>query len=166
MKNKEDKNRYYERYGISRIKRPNGQLIWIHASSVGEFKSASTIIDRLHKRFNILVTTTTLTASNYAIDHFGSKIIHQYAPFDIQIWVNRFLNNWKPSFVLWIESDLWPITLTLIKKKSIRGFLINSRISPKSFNKWKYIRGFFTKITNTFDIILKFFLKDLGFSIK
>ena len=153
LKQKEDKNRYDERYGISKIKRPDGKLIWIHASSVGEFKSVSTIIDRLHKNFTILVTTTTLTASNYSINHFGSKIIHQYAPFDIQIWVNRFLYKWKPSFVLWVESDLWPITLTTIKKKSIKSFLINSRISPNSFNKWKYARGFFINITNTFDEI-------------
>ena len=153
LKNKEDKNRYYERYGISKIKRPDGKLIWIHASSVGEFKSVSTIIDRLHKKYTILITTTTLTASNYAIDLFGNKIIHQYAPFDIQIWVKRFLNKWKPSLILWVESDLWPTTLTLIKKKLIKSFLINSRISPKSFNKWKYLRGFFTKITSTFDEI-------------
>ena len=74
LKNKEDKDRYYERYGISKMKRPSGKLIWIHASSVGEFKSVSTIIDRLHKKFTILVTTTTLTASNYATDHFSNKI--------------------------------------------------------------------------------------------
>ncbi len=153
LQHKEDKNRYYERYGISKIKRPSGQLMWIHASSVGEFKSVSKIIDRFHKHFTILVTTTTLTASNYVIDNFNNKIIHQYAPFDIQIWVNRFLNKWKPSFVLWVESDLWPTTLTLIKKKSIKSFLINSRISPKSFNKWKYGQKFFIKITNTFDEI-------------
>ena len=70
QKYKEDKNRYRERFGISKIKRPEGKLIWIHASSVGEFKSASTIINKLHNKYTILITTTTLTASNYAIDHF------------------------------------------------------------------------------------------------
>ena len=151
--NKEDNKRYIERYGISNIDRPNGHLIWVHAASIGEFKSAATTIEKLHKKFTILVTTTTLTASNYAIDQFGDKIIHQYSPLDIQIWVNRFLEKWKPSLVLWIESDLWPTTLSLIKKKSIKSYLINSRISPNSFKKWKYIRGFFTKITSAFDEI-------------
>ena len=143
LKKKEDKDRYNERYGISNLKRPDGHLIWIHASSIGEFKSASEIINKLHKKFTILVTTTTLTASNYAINHFGNKIIHQYSPLDIQIWVNRFLDKWKPSLVLWIESDLWPTTLSLIKKKSIKSILINSRISPDSFKKWK-IKDFMT----------------------
>ena len=38
---KEDKKRYKERYGLTNKKRPNGKLIWIHAASVGEFKSVS-----------------------------------------------------------------------------------------------------------------------------
>ena len=59
LQHKEDKNRYYERYGISKFKRPPGQLMWIHASSVGEFKSVSSIIDRYSsrrsERLNLLV---------------------------------------------------------------------------------------------------------------
>ena len=153
LNNKEDKLRFSERFGITSIKRPNGKLIWIHAASVGEFKSVSSIINQLHNNYNILITTTTIAASNYAIQNFGDKIIHQYAPFDIKGWVNRFLNNWEPSLILWIESDLWPTTLKLIKEKSIKSFLLNSRISPKSFNKWKYLKAFFKNITDTFDEI-------------
>ena len=153
LNKKEDKNRFHERFGIPSKKRPGGKLVWIHAASVGEFKSASVIINKLHKRCNILVTTTTLAASNYAVKNFNDKIIHQYAPLDISIWVKRFLKNWNPFLVLWIESDLWPTTLKLIKKKSIKSILLNSRISPKSYNKWKYIKEFFKDITNTFDDI-------------
>ena len=47
LANKEDKERYYERYGISNLKRPTGNLIWIHASSIGEFKSVSSVINKL-----------------------------------------------------------------------------------------------------------------------
>ena len=64
---KEDKKRYKERYGLTNKKRPNGKLIWIHAASVGEFKSVSSLINKFYAKYSILVTTTTLTASNYAI---------------------------------------------------------------------------------------------------
>lgn len=150
---KEDKKRYKERYGLTNKKRPNGKLIWIHAASVGEFKSVSSLINKFYTKYSILVTTTTLTASNYAIKNFGNKIIHQYAPIDIKIWINRFLCNWKPTLVLWIESDLWPVTLHSIKKKAIKSYLINSRISPSSFNKWKFFKRFFTIITEVFEEI-------------
>ena len=153
LNNKEDKKRYFERYGISKITRPKGPLIWIHAASIGEFKSASRLIEQFNKKFTILATTTTLAASNYASKNFGNKIIHQYAPFDIKIWVERFLKKWKPSIVLWIESDLWPVTIKSINQKSIKCLLINSRISPKSYNRWKYFKNLFVDITNTFDEI-------------
>ena len=75
LKGKEDKIRYLERYGISKINRPQGKVIWIHAASIGEFKSSSILINKLHSNFNILVTTTTLSAANYAIENYGNKII-------------------------------------------------------------------------------------------
>ena len=112
---KEDKNRFRERYGITKFRRPKGKIIWIHAASVGEFKSASVIINNLSDNFKILVTTTTLSAAIYAKQKFGKKIIHQYAPLDIKIWIERFINNWKPDLSIWIESDLWPVTLKTLK---------------------------------------------------
>ena len=153
LKGKEDKTRYLERYGISKINRPQGKVIWIHAASIGEFKSSSILINKLHSNFNILVTTTTLSAANYAIENYGNKIIHQYAPFDIAKWVNRFVDTWKPQLSIWIESDLWPTTLYLLKKKSIKSILINSRISPQSYQKWKFIKFFYKNIISTFDEI-------------
>ena len=153
LKGKEDKIRYPERYGISSINRPLGKIIWIHAASIGEFKSSSMLINKLHPNFNILVTTTTISAANYAIENYGNKIIHQYAPFDIAKWVNRFLETWKPQLSIWIESDLWPTTLHLLKKKSIKSILINSRISPQSYQKWKYVKSFYKNIVSVFDEI-------------
>ena len=90
----------------------------------------------LSDNFKILVTTTTLSAAIYAKQKFGKKIIHQYAPLDIKIWIERFINNWKPDLSIWIESDLWPVTLKTLKEKSIKSILLNLRISPKSFEKW------------------------------
>ena len=44
--NKENKNRYLERFGISSKKKPEGKLIWLHTSSVGELKSITKIIEK------------------------------------------------------------------------------------------------------------------------
>ena len=42
---KEDISRRTERLGYSNLSRPMGSLLWIHAASVGEFKSIIPIID-------------------------------------------------------------------------------------------------------------------------
>ena len=153
LKGKENKKRYSERYGVTSIKRPEGDIIWIHAASVGEFKSADLLIDLLHEKYTILVTTTTLTAANFAIKHYGHKIIHQFAPLDVFLWVEKFLNKWRPKLVIWIESDLWPITMELLKQKSIKSLLVNVRMSPKSFKKWKKLKFFYKQMTECFSEI-------------
>ena len=155
LKGKESALRYKERFGIGKIfKKDNKKIIWIHAASIGEFKSANYFIESLYKKYTILVTTTTLSAANYAAANYDKKIIHQFAPFDVSYWVNNFLNNWQPSFIIWIESDLWPVTLNIIKKRKIKSILINLRISPKSYKRWRTFPNFYTQLLNAFDDIL------------
>ena len=151
LKKKEDKNRYKERFGITNLKRPlEKKLIWIHASSVGEFKSSDFLINNFYNNYYILITTTTTAAADYAIKNYGDKIIHQYAPYDITLWVNKFLDFWQPKFVVWIESDLWPNTIVKLRERGITSVFLNARISPKSFNKWKYFSSYYKFITKTF----------------
>ena len=133
-KNKEDRSRYKERIGKTDIDYDfRKKIIWLHAASVGEFKSCDLIIEKYYKNFQILVTTTTKTSAEYVKNYYSDKVIHQYIPFDVPIWCSRFLNFWNPCLVLWIESDIWPNMLNIIKSKKINCFYINARISPKSF---------------------------------
>ena len=151
FKNKEDKTRYKERFGFTNLKKPKGkELIWIHASSVGEFKSCDFLINNFYQKYCILVTTTTKTAADYALKNYGDKIIHQYAPYDIIIWINQFLDLWKPKLVIWIESDLWPNTIVKLRERKIESIFLNARISPNSFSKWKYFSSYYRFITKTF----------------
>ena len=151
FKKKEDKNRYRERFGITNLNKPiNKELIWIHASSIGEFKSSDFLINNFYQDYCILVTTTTKSASEFALKNYGDKIIHQYAPYDIVFWINRFLDLWKPKLVIWIESDLWPATIVKLRDKKIVSIFLNARISPKSFKKWKYFSSYYRFITKTF----------------
>ena len=92
-KGKEIENRTNERLGFSKHKRENGFVVWIHAASVGEFKSADLLINTLYKDYTILVTTTTVSAANYAKKFYADKIIHQFAPLDISFWVKKFLGQ-------------------------------------------------------------------------
>ena len=151
LNKKEDKIRYKERFGFTNLQKPLGkELIWIHASSVGEFKSSDFLINNFFNNYNILITTTTKTAADYAITNYGDKIIHQYAPYDVTFWINKFLDFWQPKLVIWIESDLWPNTIVTLRERKITSVFLNARISPKSFNKWKYLSSYYKFITRTF----------------
>ena len=151
LKKKEDKIRYKERFGFTNLQKPlDKDLIWIHASSVGEFKSSDFLINNFFNNYKLLITTTTKTAADYAIKNYGDKIIHQYAPYDVTLWINKFLDLWQPKLVIWIESDLWPNTIVRLRERRIKSVYLNARISPKSFNKWKYFSSYYKFITKTF----------------
>ena len=151
LKGKESKLRYKERYGITNFEY-NGdkKIIWIHAASIGELKSAEFFINNFSKNYKILITTTTISSAKYADDNFESQILHQFAPFDIDNWIKKFLKNWNPYLIIWIESDLWPNTLSLIKKQKRKAFLINLRISPKSFNRWNKFSSLYSELLDSF----------------
>ncbi len=154
LKKKEDKKRYKERFGSTITNFEfSKKVIWLHAASIGEFKSSDIIIEKYYKNFNILVTTTTNSSAEYVKKFYNHKVIHQYIPFDVPTWCVRFLNYWKPSLVLWIESDIWPNMLKLIKDKKIKSIYINARMSPKSFNKWNYSKRIYSLSLSTFDKI-------------
>ena len=110
----EDKDRVNERFGIPSQKRPDGKLIWIHAVSVGETLSVIPIIEEIkdaNPDISILLTTTTLTAAHQVEKRLSDKVIHQFIPFDIFMWIRRFIKYWKPSAAIFVESELWPNTL-------------------------------------------------------
>ena len=51
LNGKENKKRFNERFGKSSLSRPKGEIVWIHATSVGEFKSADFLINKFYKEY-------------------------------------------------------------------------------------------------------------------
>ena len=83
---KEDRLRFIERFGKATVKKSTEKkILWINAASIGEFKSSDLIIERYHKVFDILVTTTTKSSAEYIKEFYKNKIIHQYIPFDVSL---------------------------------------------------------------------------------
>ena len=137
----------------------HGKLIWFHAASIGEATSIFPIIKNLIKRnseLKILITTVTLSSSKIIKKEFSNekKVIHQFLPLDIPFLVDKFLNNWKPSSVLFIDSEIWPNFIFKLKERSIFLALINGRITKKTFNRWLLVKKFADKIFSSFDLCL------------
>ncbi|MFT6346931.1 MAG: 3-deoxy-D-manno-octulosonic-acid transferase [Myxococcota bacterium] len=139
FKKKEDPLRFPERFGYSKIKRPEGFLIWIHAASVGESKSALTLAKGLldkNPQNKILITSGTITSAIQINKNLPKRTIHQFIPIDTFFAVRRFLKHWHPDSAMFVESELWP---NLISQTKCPMTLINGRISDKSFKHWKIL---------------------------
>jgi 3-deoxy-D-manno-octulosonic-acid transferase len=153
--NKEDPARLDERRGISRITRPNGPLVWIHGASVGEVLAAAALIERLRALgMRILLTSGTVTSAEIIAKRFPADIIHQYIPYDSPRFVARFLDHWKPSLALFIESDLWPNLIISAAKRRLPMVLINARMSQRSFPRWQKFSATIGALLGRFEICL------------
>src|SRR5258705_3981265 len=152
---KEDPARVSERRGMSRDIRPHGPLVWIHGASVGEVLAAAALIEKLRGlNIRILLTSGTVTSAAIVAKRFPPDIIHQYVPYDSPRYVARFLDHWRPSLALFIESDLWPNLIMSSAARRLPMVLINGRMSHRSFPRWRRVTGTISALLGRFDVCL------------
>jgi 3-deoxy-D-manno-octulosonic-acid transferase len=152
---KEDPARVGERRGLSNDVRPHGPLVWIHGASVGEVLAAAALVERLRDlNLRILLTSGTVTSAAMVAKRFPPDVIHQYVPYDSPRYVARFLDHWRPSLALFIESDLWPNLILAGAARRVPMVLINGRMSPRSFPRWRRAQGTIAALLSKFDICL------------
>ncbi|MDC1280069.1 3-deoxy-D-manno-octulosonic acid transferase [Pelagibacteraceae bacterium] len=157
FKKKEHPIRFKEKFGFYSKKKKYGKLIWIHGASIGEILSVVPLIERLEKNKNvkqILVTSNTLSSSKILLNLKLKKTIHQFFPIDTDYHTKKFLDYWKPSVSIFVDSEIWPNMIENIKKKKISLLLINARITQKSFKRWKMLSQDSKKIFQKFDMCL------------
>ena len=157
IKKKEDIRRFKEKFCFFTKKRCKGNLIWFHGASVGEIKSIIPILEKLEKNKNInqiLITSNTLSSSKIVEKLNFKKITHQFFHVDTDYLSNIFLNYWKPSLVFFIDSEIWPNTLSNLDRKKIPVSLLNGRITKKTYQRWKMFPDFSKKLFNKFNLCL------------
>ena len=159
LSGKENYKRIYERIGYSSLKKPNKKLIWVNAVSLGELRSTIPLIKiLLEKNYSVLITTVTLTSASHVktiINKIDNKnIIHHFAPIDHPLANTIFLNHWKPSCIILIESEIWPNLINNSFKKKIPLILLQGRITEKSFKKWLYMKSLSKNIFRKFCLVV------------
>ena len=154
LKKKEDVYRFKEKFCFFSKKKIKKNLVWFHGASVGEISSIIPIVFSLEKNKKIdqiLITSSTLSSANVFKQFKFKKTIHQFFPVDTNNMSRKFLNYWKPSLAIFIDSEIWPNMILNLKKKSIPIFLLNARITQKSFKRWKMLPNFSKKIFQCID---------------
>lgn len=132
-------DRQRERLGHATLPRPNGQLIWFHGASVGECLAALTLINRLGEHLpqaQFLLTSGTATAQQVVAKRMPARCCHQFAPLDAAGPVQRFLSHWRPTAGVFVESELWPVTLVSTRAAGAKLALVNARLSDRSVARW------------------------------
>ncbi|MDB5421011.1 MAG: Three-deoxy-D-manno-octulosonic-acid transferase domain protein, partial [Brevundimonas sp.] len=154
---KEDNARVDERLGVAGVARPEGDLIWLHGVSVGETLSLLPVVERIQKArpdLTILVTSGTLTSATLLAQRLPAGVIHQFAPVDAPSAVTAFLDHWRPSLGVFVESELWPNLILTAHKRGVKLALVSARITEKTAKGWRRFPGAAHKILTAFDRVL------------
>jgi 3-deoxy-D-manno-octulosonic-acid transferase len=152
---KEHATRLSERRGEPSLPRPAGPVIWVHGASVGEMLAVVPLIERIRARdFAVLVTSGTVTSAALAEQRLPDGVLHQFIPLDVPQFVTRFLDHWQPDLALFVESDLWPNLILGCAGRRIPMFLVNGRISKRSFDRWRYASGASAALLSRFELCL------------
>jgi 3-deoxy-D-manno-octulosonic-acid transferase len=149
------RQRLAERFGFlpSSNYSQSSPSIWLHTVSVGETISAYPVARRLlesYPQYTLCITTTTPTGSVQVQNLFAEEItqgrvIHTYIPYDLPDCLSRFIARMRPVCAIFMETEVWPNTLSVCNKKRIPCVLINARLSEKSLKKYQRISSFSKK---------------------
>ncbi len=134
----------------------DGQSIWFHAVSVGEFNAIRPLLEEFHRQnpgIKVVVSTTTATGQKLAKEKVGAWASVVYLPFDC-IWALRpWLDRVNPSLFVIAETEIWPGLTDQCTSRSIPILIVNGRISPRSFKSYYRFRAFFRLVIEQFKCI-------------
>lgn len=129
--------------------------VWVHAVSLGEVIAVNPLVERLLSAgYSVLITTMTPTGAAQARRFFGDRIHHRYIPYDLPWSLRRFFKMVKPKVCLIVETELWPNLIHYTVKNKIPLFLVNARLSERSYQNYKKIRWIVKSMLNQFSAIL------------
>ncbi|MFM9860473.1 3-deoxy-D-manno-octulosonic acid transferase [Pseudoxanthobacter sp. M-2] len=152
---KEDRGRRGERFGRPSRPRPEGPLIWVHAASVGEFSAVLPLVEAMVERgIAAVVTTGTVTSARIAADRLPAGALHQFVPLDVAPYISRFLDAWRPSAALFVESEVWPVALAETARRGIPRIVVNARLSARSYRRWRKLPATAQAMFGSVDLVL------------
>ena len=131
---------------------------WVHAVSVGEVLAARPLLDALAKELPAAPPIlSTITPSGFALasssvqGHGGAAI---YFPLDLRACVRQALDALHPRILLLMESELWPAMIRLTKARGIPIAVVNGRISPRAYRRYRLIASWLGGIWGDVDLFL------------
>jgi 3-deoxy-D-manno-octulosonic-acid transferase len=124
-------------------KTPGKRRFWLQAVSVGEIEAIGPLLRQLQAtgEAEIILTTTTSTGYRLAKERYAD-VAQAIGIFPADLWPCSAL-AWRriqPDVVILVEGELWPEHLAQARARGVPAYLINGRISDKSFARHQRFR--------------------------
>ena len=118
----------------------NRHVVWVHAVSVGEMNVCVALVHALQARFpnaKILVSTTTTTGMAELQKRLPPTVGKIYYPIDRHKFVSLAFGALHPTAIVLVEGEIWPNFLWRAQAGRLPVFLINGRLSDRSYRRYQ-----------------------------
>lgn len=134
---------------------PNGNYIWFHCSSLGEFEQGRPVLESVKlKHPDKKIVLTFFSPSGYEIrKNYANADIIMYLPIDTKPNVSYFLDTVKPEKAFFVKYDYWYHFLKGLNNRKIPTYLISAIFrKDQLFFKWygSWYRNMLKQFTKVF----------------
>ncbi len=129
-----------QRFGVYVGDMPLGGFVWLHAVSLGETRAAALLLPALRVAFpemRLLLTHSTATGWVQGQSLLQPGDVQAWLPWDTTQATHQFLMQFRPQIGLLMETEVWPRLVMACKQADVPLFLLNARMSEKSFRQAK-----------------------------
>jgi 3-deoxy-D-manno-octulosonic-acid transferase len=134
----------------------NRQVLWTHAVSVGEVNVCTQLIRALEPRMpnlKIVVSTTTTTGMSELEKKLPNHISKIYYPIDRRPIVARAFATINPKAIVLVEAEIWPNFLWRARSSGTPIFLVNARLSERSYRRYRRFGFLFRPLFASFTAV-------------
>ncbi|MES2415771.1 MAG: 3-deoxy-D-manno-octulosonic acid transferase [Pseudomonadota bacterium] len=113
-------------------------LVWLHAVSLGEARTAGVLLKAMRARYpglRILLTHGTATGRAEGAGLLQPGDVQVWQPWDTRGAVERFFKHFKPRLGLLMETEVWPQMVSSASSHGVPMVLVNGRLSEKSLQQ-------------------------------
>ncbi|MCZ6874617.1 MAG: 3-deoxy-D-manno-octulosonic acid transferase [bacterium] len=146
-------------YGSARHMTLNAtqRCLWFHAASVGEVQSLQPVITGLGQRFPhlpVAISTFTPAGKTTAQRAFPDAVAVFLLPLDLPWVMYRLVQRLQPQALIVQETELWPHLFRAVSQHRVPIAVVNGRLSPRAFARYRWGRPFMRRVLSHVSLIL------------
>ncbi len=119
--------------------------IWIHGSSVGEARIASSLAAALQeKRLGLPIAVSAFTRTGRSVLPSPPKVAASFfLPLDFPGFPETVLDAVRPVALILVETELWPNLLSAAFRRGTQVLIVNGRLSPARMKRYSRLKGLY-----------------------
>jgi 3-deoxy-D-manno-octulosonic-acid transferase len=110
-------------------------------------------LEQARPGLRILVTTGTRGAAEALASNGIGQALHQFMPLDLPAARRRFLDHWRPDYVVWSEQDIWPGFVHALARRGVPQAWVNARMDAKALERRRRGARLFAAVYRQFRLI-------------